>query len=113
MAQYTCTCGHTWSDITGKYDGYIVWQNFDLIDRIAGDTLSFASACTQGTREEWIADYFSHHYPSDLSNAEIVSDIVSRVTTEMAAGVFRCPQCQAIMLLEEDRWVEYFRISER
>ena len=112
MSRYRCDCGHFWADLTGKSNGFILSDNFEMMDTMATDTFAFCVACQNGERKKWIADYFDAPYPTDLPNAEIVSGIFHRVTNKNSAGVFHYPRCQLITMFEENRWVRYERAKE-
>lgn len=109
MAQYTCLCGHHWSDITDEFDGYITWlDNGPGQKAIVKALWSFARACREGTRTAWLGSYFGKTYPQDQENDAIAEDIFHREAEASRTGIFRCPECRRIMVYEDDgRWHGY------
>jgi hypothetical protein len=110
MAQYRCTCGHQWSDITGEHEGYIFWLSGGQADSaVVKDMWAFAQACAAGKRSEWIMSYFDKDI-SSLSDADIADTIFLKVGQRFSSDVFRCPVCSRLMLNDPSNpknWLSY------
>ena len=109
MAIYKCSCGHSWSDLTGRYDGYICWQNSQMSEQLAENMLAFCKANTNDDRSEWIAKFFGAQYPVEMSDTSVASDLAASISNDHASLVYRCPQCGSITVYEDGSWMTYSR----
>jgi hypothetical protein len=104
MSKLGCECGNIISDTTDNipYKGVIIRdQDIERVfdDGIANDINEFIEAISRGKREEWLREYFLSGYPfSEVSNLEVISDIISRRFIERKLDVYQCLSCGSIKI---------------
>ena len=118
MGSFTCQCGVVTYEADEPPDAsgvlYSLDELFETEARLANRLASFVALQTGPERTAWLASYFGVGYPEDLSDQEVIADIVSRELDESFTPVFRCPACRRIAAKEEGRdgWVFYIRDPE-
>jgi hypothetical protein len=81
MSKLACKCGHIISDTIypSPTEATLLPQQDD--DRIQSESSQavngFLSAVAVGHREEWLRQFFNNGCPSDISDASVISDILS------------------------------------
>lgn len=104
MSKLRWECGNVISDTTDNisYKGLIIRdQDVERIfdDGIAKDINELIEAISKGERENWIREYFLSGYPfSDVSNLDVISDIISRSFVERKLDVYQCVNCGSIKI---------------
>lgn len=104
MSKLGCKCGNVISDTTDDipYKGVIIRdQDMERVfdDGISKDVDEFIKAISQGKREEWVRGYFLSGYPfSEVSNLEVISDIISRRFIERKLDVYQCMSCGSVKI---------------
>ena len=53
----------------------------------------FLRAMAGGRKAEWVRDYFGESYPADLSDADVIDDIYTKVSHDKGRFVYQCPEC--------------------
>ena len=53
----------------------------------------FLSATAGGRKADWVRSYFGEGYPADLSDADVVDDIYTKVSHGRGRSVYQCPAC--------------------
>lgn len=111
MSKMACRCGGTIRDnlIPCPTEGWILRdQDQDAhSDGIAKDLRGFFAAVGEGRRAEWIASYFSPQYPPDISDDEVVVDILGIHERRRQLSVAECEQCGRLWVQKEPGVNEY------
>ena len=118
MSSFTCQCGAV-TRATGETDPQsgITFSLHDALlleSAIAEEMVDFAQATVSGGRDAWIANKMGNSYPVDLSDAEVLADLVARcLNGAFTWSTFECPSCGRIAraLGSEGRW-EFFMPEE-
>jgi hypothetical protein len=114
MGKFGCRCGNVISDSVYpcEFVGELRWQTETESDSQARARVieSFLSVVESGNSVSWIQDYFGGDYPLDLSNSEVIEDIIAKVSNSTGRSVYRCPECERIYVQKEfysDEWACY------
>jgi len=107
MSKLGCTCGHIITDQTNDIPykaKFIRDQDFEgYTEKYSDDIASFIDAVKEGTRDEWIKQYFTETYPTNLSNSSIVFDIISSQTRIFDGDLYQCENCGRIKVQVQDK----------
>jgi hypothetical protein len=97
MSKMACHCGGVISDtlVPCPTEGCILRDQDQeaFYDGACRDIMAFFRAIQAGRREQWIAEFFSPHYPTDISDESIVHDIIRCEKREVFLTVAECEQC--------------------
>ena len=111
MGSFTCHCGYIIRDTVCPCppSGTLMWEpEHDALGETAlKDVESFLNALRDGTRDEWVRNYFLTGYPLDVSDAMVIDDIYSRASDNKGKSVYQCPECERLYLqkrLYENEW---------
>ena len=100
MSKMGCACGATLSDcvcpcpteatVIGDQDLESFTKDF------TSQVAHFLDAVRDGRRESWLADHFGPDYPTVLSDAEVISDILTWVQNTYVVSITECESCGRI-----------------
>lgn len=106
MSKLACVCGHIIQDQTDfiPYKARFVRDQDDeshhaYIDDIA----AFIAAIKANERDQWIRSYFSSSYPTDISNSDIVNDIIVKYEGEFEGTLYQCENCSRVKIQVQDK----------
>src|SRR4030095_15139643 len=107
MSKLGCVCGHVITDQTDKIPykaKFIRDQDSEEYSHKYTDNLSsFIEAIKDGRRNEWVKNYFSETYPTNISDSSIVLDIVSRQDMIFESDLYQCDNCGRIKVQVQDK----------
>jgi hypothetical protein len=105
MSKMVCRCGNVISGtlVPCPTEGGILRDQDQepYQDKVGEDIAAFFSAVAAGQRESWIANFFGPHYPSDGSDASVVSDLLCHRDWEFFLSVAECNQCGRLWIQPE------------
>ena len=99
MSKLRCPCGYTIADQADDipYKARFVrdkdWSAYRLFSH---DISAFIKAISNGQREQWIQNYFFEGYPRDISDAEVIHDIISMFAAKYEQDIYQCEKCGRI-----------------
>lgn len=100
MSMMTCRCGAVMSDVQTPCptEGALLLRDQEreaLEEAASRDVVAFLSAVHSGQRAAWIRDFFSADpdYPTDLSDEDIVKDIIDLHDAKQMLRVSECGKC--------------------
>jgi hypothetical protein len=107
MSQFLCICGKvTRSDEEPRNASSVLYSIADLQD--AEDRIGrlLADYLVAADRPAWVRANFGSSYPEDLSEHELISDVVSHELGATYTSMFCCPHCGRIAMKgsAEDTW---------
>lgn len=114
MGKLGCRCGHVIVDQTD----FLPYKAEVLSDQDSGrvwdDTSAaaaeYAALRTAEERRRWIAAYFNEHYPSDMTDAEVIHDILVGGMLRHGRTLYECQACGRLWLQarpDENRFISY------
>jgi hypothetical protein len=106
MSKLGCVCGHVIRDQTDDiaYKARFVRdQDYEGFYAYAGDIAAFIAATQAGQRSQWIRQYFSDSYPTDIPDASIVNDIVGKYELEFEGDLYQCENCGRVKIQVQDK----------
>ena len=101
MSKLGCICGHTIRDQTDFIPykaSFIRDQDIESHSSYIEVIDSFIKALKTGKRVQWLKNYFSADYPIDLSDANIISDIVSQYDLNFQGTLYQCENCGRVKI---------------
>jgi hypothetical protein len=115
MSKLGCLCGGVISDVAcpSPTEGWILRdQDQDHYNNVtARDIAAFFSAVQAGSRDAWIAGFFSPEYPTDVDNDGIVYDILTFHKRKVAFSIAECAVCGRLWIQLGPRINAYFSYS--
>ena len=97
MSKMACLCGGTISNTLCPCptEGWILRDQDQerYYEGTSKDIAAFFAAIQADRRNDWIAEYFSRQYPNEVSDEEIVYDIIAHHKRQMVLSVAECEQC--------------------
>lgn len=97
MSKMRCLCGGLISNVVCPCptEGWILRdQDQDgFCDVTSRDIAAFLTAIQANSRNAWIAEYFSPHYPNDVSDQAVIYDIISHRKRQVVLSIAECEQC--------------------
>lgn len=98
MSKMLCRCGAILSNAVypSPSEGWLLGEQSQerLQSEFADLVVQLMEATRNGQRAEWIAQHFDiAHYPADISDYELISDLFSRCYREHSLSVTECPTC--------------------
>ena len=100
--EFKCTCGHLVADETdgipnkAKLVPDIEFETYS--DKADAAIVDFITSIMDGRREEWMSRHFTEGYPTDLSNAEMLGDILDWIYLGQTKEVYQCDNCGRIWI---------------
>ena len=94
MSKMQCKCGHVISDVVcpcateADVIGDTAYEHFDR--DFTRDVADFLAATRKNRRSDWIVEHFGKIYPSDLPDAEIISDLLTANFRKYAVSIAEC-----------------------
>jgi len=97
MSQMACLCGSTISNTICPCptEGWILRDQDQegYYDGTSKDIAAFFAAIQSGRRNAWIAEYFSPQFHNDVSDVQIVYDIIADHKRQLVLSVAECEDC--------------------
>jgi hypothetical protein len=94
-----CVCGHPFSDALGYEHQAVVVPREDAEDvhnALLQDLKAFLEALTTGRRDAWVRKTFPEPYPLDITDADVLNDIMQSHTFSRSKDLLHCPDCGRI-----------------
>jgi hypothetical protein len=90
-----CRCGSLIRKMLGPTEGFVLRDEDQprFYSIAARDITSFFAAVRGGTRNAWLAAYFSPEFPTDTSDEIIVYDIFAFHECKVALSITECADC--------------------
>ena len=111
MSKLICKCGHVISDqgTPSPFEGILFSEvAYEQLLSIAGSILSrLKEAESKGVRTTWIDQELGEGYPDDVSDSELLEDLLSREMQDSSISVSRCKICGRIHLQKRPGSDEY------
>ncbi len=111
MSKLGCHCGFIISNSTypAPTEGAIRPQesNEEFQEKFANTIVKFFSASATDSREVWIKDFFNPEYPLDLSDNEVVTDILSKLELPFMRSICECSNCGRLYIQKSPGKNEY------
>ena len=115
MSKLQCKCGHVISD--GVYPCPTEARCFsqavhEVLERkFTADVSAFLAAVRSGCRNAWLVKTFGDIYPKDLSDAEVISDLLSILYYNNSLRISECEQCGRLWIQNEVDDIHYRSFS--
>jgi hypothetical protein len=106
MSKLGCICGHVIRDQTDDIPykaRFIRDQDYEGFFAYAGDIAAFIAAIQADQRSQWIKQYFSDSYPTDIPNASILNDILVNYKVEFEGDLYQCENCGRVKIQVQDK----------
>lgn len=97
MSKIQCKCGHLISNVVhpcpteAHLIGTVAYEKFER--KFVSDVGRFLDAIRNGRRSEWLSERFGDTCPRDLTDSEVISDLLTANQQEHALSVAECEQC--------------------
>jgi hypothetical protein len=102
MSKMACLCGSVISNTACPCptEGWILRDQDQqtYFDRASRDVAAFFAAVQSGRRDLWIAELFSTLYPTEVSDAEIVYDILTFHQQKLFLSIAECALCGRVWI---------------
>jgi hypothetical protein len=99
--EFKCKCGHMIEDGEGlSYKARLMPDvEFDAYnDQIDIQINEFITAIMDGKRQEWMDNHFMEGYPKDLTNAQMLGDVLNWIYTSGNKEIFQCTECSRLWI---------------
>jgi hypothetical protein len=99
--EFKCKCGHLIEDGEDlNYKAKLLPDiEFDAYtDQIDAQINEFIVMIMDGKREEWMESHFMEGYPRDLSNAQMLGDVLNWIYLGKTKEVFQCENCNRLWI---------------
>ncbi len=102
MSKIQCKCGHVISDVAcpcateADVIGDTAYEHFDR--DFTHDVASFLASTRENRRSEWIVERFGTIYPTNLPDAEVISDLLTANFRNYAVSIAECEKCGRLWL---------------
>jgi len=102
MSKMQFRCGHVISDVASpcvteaRVIGDTAFEHFET--DFSRHVAALLASTRDNTRAEWLVEHFGEVYPSDLPDAEIISDLLTSSFLKYAASMAECEQCGRLWL---------------
>lgn len=96
-----CVCGYAFTDALGYEHQAIVVPRSDAEDAdqaLLNDLQGFVEALATGRRDAWVRETFPEPYPLDITDANVLSDIMHNHTFPRSRHLRHCPDCGRLHL---------------
>jgi hypothetical protein len=99
--EFKCKCGHLIED--GEDRAYKAKLMPDLefeaySDQVDSQLNEFIDAMMNGKREEWMVNHFMEGYPKDLTNAQMLGDVLNWIYVGHNKEIFQCEKCSRLWI---------------
>jgi hypothetical protein len=101
MSKLGCKCGHI---ITDQADNlaykaeFVRNQDLPAYDVFLKDVSNFASSIENGTKKEWLQNYFGDNNYEKLDNYFIIQYIYAIKVVNMIGTVYLCENCGRVLI---------------
>jgi hypothetical protein len=106
MSKLGCICGHVIRDQTDSIP-YKARFIRDQDDEAHSDYIeivnTFIEAIKVNKRTQWITNYFSATYPTTLSDASVIADIISGYDLNFQSILYQCENCGRVKIQVQDK----------
>lgn len=102
MSKMQCRCGHVISDFASpcvteaRVIGDTAFEHFET--DFSRQVAAFLASTRDNTRAEWLVEHFGEIYPSDLPDAEVISDLLDSSLRKYAVSMAECERCGRLWL---------------
>ncbi|WP_224995121.1 hypothetical protein, partial [Cesiribacter sp. SM1] len=113
MSKLRCKCDHVISDTTDNlpYKADLIPDQsfYTSLDRIEESIDSLIEATKRNERIMWIKNHFSEQYPKDLTDTQMIYDIITSKLFDLNKKVYQCENCGRIWIQKghSDRFVSF------
>jgi len=105
MSKLRCQCGHTISDSVYPCPteaAVIGNKAYEILDRaFTEEVADFLAASKNGNREGWVIKRFGDGYPKDISDSEVISDLLTYHFMKHSLVLSECEMCGRMWLQRE------------
>ncbi len=115
MSKMGCLCGAVISD--GKYpnatEGSAVRERDedDFKSKFPVVVDDFLLACRDNQRGRWLSERFGSQYPQDLSDGEIIVDLMTSLLADVTLSMAECTACGRLWIQQQPLRNEYSSYS--
>jgi hypothetical protein len=106
MSKLGCVCGHVIRDQTDDISykaRFIRDQDYEGFYAYVEDIAAFIVATQAGQRNQWIRQYFSDSYLTDIPDVSIVNDIVGKYELNFEGPLYQCENCGRVKIQVQDK----------
>ena len=99
MSKLGCNCGNTIVDQSDNLDNkayFIRDQDYEKSENYTEDIESFINAVKNDSRDKWTEKYFGTEVYKNLSNSNVIQDIISRYKLKYESTLYQCKNCGSI-----------------
>lgn len=103
MSRFFCSCTAITQDDDfpdAQFVAYPQPVRIKIEERIAESVAKYFASASGPERIHWLADYFHAGYPTDLSDKDVIEDIVTKESMDGLISMFRCPVCDRLWLCD-------------
>jgi len=97
MSKMSCHCGGVISDVVvpSPTEGWLFREQDEegYYDVVCGDIVSFFAAVREGRREDWIRQFFTPEFPTDIGDESMVHAIITFHARRVKLSVCECSEC--------------------
>jgi hypothetical protein len=72
---------------------------------------SLLTAIRAGRRTEWLTERFGERYPNDLSDGEVIADVLLSVLSERVLSITECGRCGRVWIQRKPQTNEYWSFA--
>jgi peptide methionine sulfoxide reductase MsrB len=106
MSKLGCECGHVIRDQTDNLPykaRFLRDQDDEAYHAYCEDIAAFIDAIQADKRAQWIKNHFSDIYPTDISNAAVINDIITNYELKYEGDMYQCVSCGRVLIQVEDK----------
>ena len=104
MSKMRCKCGHIISHVVCPCPteaNVIGHKAYEVIDRgFTKEVSDFLTSVRNGNRSQWIVERFGDVYPKEITDSEVISDLLSCHYTMHSLRLSECETCGRIWIQE-------------
>ena len=104
MSKFACKCGHVISTVAypNSAEGWLygIEGEEEFEAKTEESILAYFDAKKRDAKNFWLATHFSKDYPQDLSDASVISDLISKTKRPYLHGVLECSSCGRLYIQE-------------
>jgi hypothetical protein len=105
MGKFACRCGYVIHDSSYPCvsSGSLLWEpELETASGEINNTVTdFLRAAAGGRKAEWVRSYFGESYPADLSDADVIDDIYSKISHDKGRPVYQCMKCKRLYVRKQ------------
>ena len=102
MSKMRCPCGAILSNVQSPCptEGYLLGERafFEFTDRLADAIVEFGLVCQTERRSAWIVERFGPQYPADITDAEVIADLLHGSLWQQVLSVAECIACGRLLV---------------